>query len=180
MISLPIENAAARLQIENREKVHFVVEPKAGPFVSRINVVMTDQSIITMGSFFTRYCGLVARAYVRTMRIAPFSIGKSYDEDHLRLKLKSHPELLLYWWKIFTSFALTGTHILAPFKPSTKDEVLLMEQVATSMEMFALAHEYSHHALDHGRYITEVEDAHREEFEADALALKICEFAEEE
>ena len=63
-LTLPIEKAAATLNIENRDKVHFVVEPKAGPLVSRINVVMTDQSIIAMGSFFTRYCGLVSR--VRT------------------------------------------------------------------------------------------------------------------
>lgn len=175
-----IQNAANKMNLPNRETVHFAIEPKAGPLVSKINVVMTDQSIITMGSFFTRYCGLVARAYVRTQLAAPFYIGVHYDERKLRAELRKRPQLLLYWWRIFVSFALTGTHVLAPFKPSSKDEVLLMEQVALSMEIFGLAHEYAHHALDHGRAILDRDDAHREEYEADKLALDICSLVEAE
>jgi len=74
-LSQPIKSAAAQLNVSNRDKVHFAVEPKSGPLLSKINVVMTDQSIITMGSFFTRYCGLVSRAYIRTMLLAPLSVG---------------------------------------------------------------------------------------------------------
>lgn len=178
LLSQPIERAAAQLAIENRDKVHFAVEPKAGPLLSKINVVMTDQSIITMGSFFTRYCGLVSRAYIRTMLLTPMSVGSDFNEELLRKELRKNPDLLFYWWRIFVSFALTGTHVLAPFKPSTKDELLLMEQVANSMEIFGLAHEYAHHALNHGRTVGTNDDAHREEFEADAFALKICKIVE--
>ena len=177
-LSQAIETAAAQLNIENREKVHFAVEPKAGPLLSKINVVMTDQSIVTMGSFFTRYCGLVSRAYVRTLLIVPTSPGNDFNEKFVRSELRKRPELLLYWWSLFASFALTGTHALVPFRPSTKEEVLLMEQVAFSMEIFGLAHEYAHHALNHGRQLATKEDAHREEFEADAFALHICETVE--
>ncbi|MBW6495332.1 MAG: hypothetical protein K0B16_12410 [Burkholderiaceae bacterium] len=179
-LSKLIRGAAKKMNVPNRESVHFAIEPKAGPFVSKVNVVMTDQSIITMGSFFTRYCGLVARAYVRTQLAAPFCLGVHYDESRLRAELRKRPQLLLYWWRIFVSFALTGTHMLAPFKPSNKDEVLLMEQVALSMEVFGLAHEYAHHTLGHGRAILSRDDAHREEFEADKLALDICELVETE
>ncbi len=177
-LSQQIEKAAAQLNVENRNKVHFAVEPKAGPLLSKINVVMTDQSIITMGSFFTRYCGLVSRAYIRTMLLAPMSVGSDFNEELLRKELRKCPDLLFYWWQIFVSFALTGTHVLAPFKPSTKDEILLMEQVANSMEIFGLAHEYAHHALNHGRTVGTDDDAHREEFEADAFALEICKIVE--
>jgi len=177
-LSHAVESAAAQLNVRNRDKVHFAVEPKAGPFLSKINVVMTDQSIITMGSFFTRYCGLISRAYVRTILLAPMSVGSDFSEKFVRGELRKRPDLILYWWRIFISFALTGTHMLAPFKPSSKDEILLMEQVALSMEIFGLAHEYAHHALNHGRTVGSESDAHREEFEADAFALKICKIVE--
>jgi hypothetical protein len=55
-----------------------------------------------------------------------------------------------------------------------------MEQVALSMEIFGLAHEYAHHALDHGRAILDRDDAHWEEYEADKLALDICSLVEAE
>lgn len=176
----PIETAADKLKIDNRHKVHFAIEPKAGPLLSKINVIMTDQSIITMGSFFTRYCGLVSRAYIRTMRLAPESVGLDFNDKILKFALRKNPDLLIYWWRIFVSFSLTGTHMLTSFKPSNKTEILIMEQVAFSMEVFGLAHEYAHHALDHGRSVSDAENAHKEEFEADAFALKICEAAHSE
>lgn len=177
-LSQPIESAATQLNLANKDKVHFAIEPKAGPLLSKINVVMTEQSIITMGSFFTRYCGLVSRAYIRTMLLAPMSVGSDFNEEFLRSELRKRPDLIFYWWRIFVSFALTGTHVLAPFKPSSKSEILLMEQVAFAMEIFGLSHEYAHHVLNHGREIGSKSDAHREEFEADAFALKICKIVE--
>jgi hypothetical protein len=49
------------------------------------------------------------------------------------------------------SYAVTGTNILVPFRPATKVEVLLFEQIARAMEIFAIAHEYGHHHHAHGR-----------------------------
>ena len=40
------------------------------------------------------------------------------------------------------------------------------------MELFAIAHEYGHHDLDHGRGLEG--DPHKEEFDADQFALKVC------
>jgi hypothetical protein len=153
------------------ETAHFAVEPKAGPLVSTINVMMTDQTLIAMGTHFARHCGLVARAYVRTCNLLPMETGIHFNETELRRKLRLKPDLLVYWWKIFTSYALTGTHLLTEFRPSTREEVLLMEQMATAMEIFALAHELGHHVQSHGRQIGG--DAKAEEFAAD-LFLPDC------
>lgn len=177
-LSQCVEKAGETIGAKNRDKVHFVVEPKAGPFISKINVLMTDESIISMGSFFTRYCGLISRAYVRTTLLCPNSAGARYDEDFLRKQLKRNPNLLFYWWRIFVSFALTGTHVLTEYKPSTKEEVILMEQMAFAMEIFGLSHEFAHHALDHGRALKSSQSQKDEEFEADAYALKLCEVVE--
>ncbi len=51
-----------------------------------------------------------------------------------------------------------------------------MEQVARAMEMFAIAHEYGHHHLGHGRNVEA--DPKLQEFEADQFALKICDEAD--
>ncbi|QWW72328.1 hypothetical protein [Rhizobium sp. WYJ-E13] len=85
------------------QSAHFVVEPKSGPLISKINVVMTDQSIIAMGTHFTRFCGLVARAYVRTCNLLPFETGIGFNENGLRQQLRRRPDLVRYWWRIFTS-----------------------------------------------------------------------------
>lgn len=155
------------------ETAHFAVEPKAGPLVSTINVMMTDQTIIAMGTHFTRYCGLVARAYVRTCNLVHWETGINFDEMELRHQLRGRPDLLLYWWKIFTSYALTGTHALTEFWPSTREEARLVEQMATAMEVFALAHELGHHMQSHGRQIGG--DAKAEEFAADLFAASLSE-----
>ena len=177
-LSRAIITAVARVDAFDEERIHFAVEPRPGPFVSTINVVMTDQSIMTMGSFFTRYCGLVARAYVRTTNLYPTGTGLDFDEKGLRLQLRKNPDLLSYWWRIFVSFALTGTHALAPFKPCSRQELLLMEQMAFAMEVFALAHEYAHHHHGHGRSFVSAAEAKQEEHEADLYAVKVCEAVE--
>lgn len=177
-LSSSIIIAATELNLCDVEQVHFVVEPKAGPFVSTLNVMMTDQSIIAMGSFFTRYCGLVSRAYVRTVNLFPAGTGLDFDEQTLRCRLRQNPDLLFYWWRIFVSFALTGTHILAPFRPSTREEILLVEQMAYAMEIFALSHEYGHHCLKHAKAVADAATAKEQEFEADRFAHDICEHIE--
>lgn len=179
-LSQCVEMAGEQIGARNRDRVHFVVEPKAGPFISKVNVPMTDESIISMGSFFTRYCGLISRAYIRTTLFCPNCAGSKYDEDFLRRQLRRNPDLLFYWWRIFVSFALTGTHVLTEFKPSTKEEVILVEQMAFAMEIFGLSHEYAHHALDHGRNVEDLDGAKREEFEADAFAMRLCESVEDD
>jgi hypothetical protein len=178
-LSSAISGAVKKIQKNEADAPHFAVEPKAGPFVSTVNVMMTDESIVTMGAHFTRYCGLIARAYIRTVNLNPFATGVDFDESEIRAQLKRRPDLLYYWWRVFSSYAFFGTHVLTPFRPSTKDEIILVSQMAFAMEIFALAHEYAHHALKHGRTAGNPEQARQEEFEADQYALKVCEAVEE-
>jgi hypothetical protein len=50
--------------------------------------------------------------------------------------------------------------------------------MAFAMELFALAHEYGHHRLLHGRAVVDETQTKEEEFEADMFALKACERVE--
>lgn len=167
-----VEAVMERLGYESQSRVARGVEPRVGPYAAKTNVIMTEESIVTVGAFLFRYCGLVARAFARTLRLNPWLWEPdSYDGKAAERLLASNPGLMLYWMRIYTSFALSGTHILVPYLPSTIEEVMLMEQVARAMEIFAIAHEYGHHHLDHGRQIDA--DPRSEELAADAFALRI-------
>jgi len=167
-----IEAAMDRLKLTSHARLARGIEPRLGPYAAKTNVVMTDESFVTVGAHLFRFCGLIARAYTRTNRLDPYRWGaERYDKKAASKLLLSSPELLKYWLMIFISYAAMGTNSAVPFQPSKKHELLLFEQVARSMEVFAIAHEYGHHHFDHGRQIGG--DPHQEEIDADKFALRI-------
>jgi hypothetical protein len=167
-----VEFAMDHLQLNSHAKVARGVEPRAWASASKINVIMTEESIVTVSAFLFRFCGLIARAFIRTLRLDPYGWdGDSFDVTKARLVFRKSPEVLRYWLQIYLSFATTGTHINVRYWPSTPDEVIPFEDVARAMEIFVVAHEYGHHHCQHGRAIDTEPQA--EEFEADQFALRI-------
>lgn len=167
-----VENAMRRLKLDTANKVGRGIEPRGGVHAAKTNVIMTDESIVTVGAFTFRFCGLVARAFTRTLYLNPYIWETpTCTVDIARQIITSSRELQLYWVQIFLSFAWSGTNAMVPYKPGKKHEVLLLEQIARGMEVFAIAHEYGHHHLNHGRNIED--DPKMEEFAADQFALKI-------
>ena len=168
-----IEAAMDRLKLNSQFKVARGIEPRVGPYAATTNVIMTDEGIVTVSAHLFRFCGLVARAFTRTLLLNPWVWERDdYEEVDGIALLRGAPDLLRYWMSIYFSFAASGTHIGVPYRPSTKEEIILMEQVARAMEIFSIAHEFSHHHLDHGRSVET--DPRQEELEADQFALKIC------
>lgn len=157
----------------SHEKVEIAIDPVAGVSASLTNVIMTDQGILSVSSFLFRWCGLVARAYTRTLYadISHWTSSASSPKDDRELLLKD-PALVRYWFQIFVSFSGTGTHGLVPFRPSSPTEFHLFEQVAWAMEYFTIAHEFGHHVLSH-RSVEE--DLKTQEFQADTFAVRVCE-----
>lgn len=168
-----IRKAISKAGETSHEKVEIAIDPKAGVSASLTNVIMTDQGILSVSSFLFRWCGLVARGYTRTLcvDIAHWTSPRS-DPVTDRDLLRKHPDLVLYWLRIFVSFSGTGTHVLVPFRPSSPMEFHLFEQVTWSMEYFTVAHEFGHHVLGH-RSVDD--DPMVQEFQADAFAVKVCE-----
>jgi hypothetical protein len=167
-----VEVAMERLKLDSHAKVARGVEPRAWAYASKMNVIMTDESIVTVSAFLFRFCGLIARAFTRTLLLEPDCWeSKIFDDRLIRAHLAGTPELLRYWMSIYLSFAATGTHAIVPYKPAKPHELLLFEQVARAMEIFAIAHEYGHHHHAHGKGLEA--DPHAEEFQADQFALRI-------
>jgi hypothetical protein len=167
-----IEAEMARLGMSSHLNVARGIEPVVGVNAQKVGVIMTDQSIITAKSFTFRFCGVVAKAFVRTLNLNPWLWdSETYSEARAKtLFLKSFP-LVRYWHQILFSFAVTGTNVAIPFKPASLNELILVEQIARAMELFMVGHEYGHHHLGHGRDIEA--DQHMEEYEADQFALRI-------
>ena len=167
-----VEEAMDRLKLGSHAKVARGVEPRAWAYASKINVVMTDESVVTVSAFLFRFCGLIARAFTRTLMLNPYVWeSKRFSEQEIHGYFRAAPEILRYWMQIYVSFALTGTHVFVPYKPARATEVMLFEQVARAMEIFVIAHEYGHHHFAHGKSLDA--DPHLEEFEADQFALRI-------
>lgn len=172
-----VEAAMGRLGMSSHARVARGLEPRLGPYAAKTNVIMTEESIVTVGTQLFRFCGLIARAFIRTVQLdANFWDSDRYSKKAAIGLIRAQPELLAYWIRIYTSYALTGVHILVPFRPASIFEVSF-EHVTRAMELFAVAHEYGHHHYNHGRQI-DPQIAKAEEFEADQFALKICYEAE--
>jgi hypothetical protein len=168
-----VEAAMDRLKLESHARVARGIEPRAWAYASKTNVILTDESIITVSAFLFRFCGLVARAFTRTLLLEPDCWdGKAFDDRQIKMHLSERVDLIQYWMSIYTSFSLTGTHVFTAFKPSRPHELILFEQIARSMEIFVIAHEYGHHHYAHGKSLGD--DPHTEEFQADQFALRIC------
>jgi hypothetical protein len=173
-----IESAMTRLGLDSHLRVARGIEPLVNRLPTMTNVVMTDQGIVTVGSFFFRFCGLIARAFARTLHLNPWLWEhKDYTELEARRTIMRNRDIVSYWLQIYVSFFATGTQALVPFRPARKDELILFEQVARAMEIFAIAHEYGHNHLGHGRQLDG--DPKQEEFQADQFALQICYKVEE-
>ena len=91
-----IEAAMTRRGLNSHARVARGVEPRAGPYASMTNVIMTRQGIVTVSSFMFRFCGLVARPFIRTLRLSP-SFWESEDyfaysghRDHRFLSERDH------------------------------------------------------------------------------------------
>lgn len=168
-----VELAMRKLGMNSHFKVARGVQPIAGPGAGLTNVIMTDESIVTVDAHTFRYCGVIAKAAARTINLwTSIWDSKHYDSESASKILRSAPRLMKYWIEIYISYALTGTNTLVEFLPAQKSELLVYEQIARAMEIFMIAHEYGHHHLAHGR--TMENDAHMEEYAADQFALKIC------
>lgn len=172
-----VECAMDRLNLGSHAKVARGVEPRAWVSASKINVIATDESIVTVSAFLFRFCGLIARAFTRTLLLNPHIWeDKRFTERIVHGYFRTQPELLRYWLQIYMSFALTGTHLNVPFKPAAPHEAILFEQVARAMEIFVIGHEYGHHHHLHGKGLAHT--PHVEEFEADQFALRISRFVQ--
>jgi len=174
-----VETACEKLPGLGGRNVVTGIEPKLGVFASRMGVIMTDASIVTVGSQVFRFCNVVAKAVVQTVMVGPSGWDNLEDKSSVRTMLRARPDVLAYWFQVIASFAMLGTSIKVPLKIPPPTQAVLRGEILDALEIFVVAHEYAHHILKHGRLQSASSDsgkgdvAQREEFEADSIAIAI-------
>lgn len=174
-----VVEACARFPVLGANKVATGIEPKLGVTAARLGVMMTDASVVTIGSQVFRFCNVISKVAAETILTDPAAWQRPGGVDAIRAELRRQPELLAYWFQIVMSFAVYGAGLLVPLRTSSRLASGLRGDILDALEIYAVAHEYAHHTLKHGR-LTAVspesgaDDAARnEEFEADTLAIAI-------
>lgn len=170
--------AIGEMGITNYKPALVGIDPVAGAKAEFVGVPFTSEGTVSVNSFLFRWCGLIARAYTRTLFADPGHWDlPPVSAEHDLSKVLQNEKLSRYWLRIFSSFAVTGTHSLVPFEPATKDEVWIFEQVAWAMEYFAISHEYGHYITGNRSLDA---DPFEEEFKADRFATRVGEHLRKE
>lgn len=104
-----VEAEMARQSFASQAAVARGIEPITGPFASKAGVVMTGQSIITVGAFTFAFCGLIAKAFHRTIMLDPtYWQSDRFTSEGASHLLRDDLPLVRYWTRIFMSFAISG------------------------------------------------------------------------
>jgi hypothetical protein len=174
-----VEAAIAKVSKSGPVRVARGIEPQVGVFAARLGVMMTDASVITVGSQIFRFCNVVGKALTTTIMIDPGAWDTVDDRQALRALLRSRPDAVRYWVDILVSFSFTGSSVSVPFVTLPREWNALKDRMVDAVEIFVVAHEYSHHLMRHGRLLEASADssadprARGEEFEADSIAIMI-------
>ena len=145
-----IEAACSAIGVPTRSGVVFGTAPMLGVQAHQSSVQLTDASVIGVSPSFLPFCDLISKALVASLSIDPSKESISNDPELARRKLQSSPDLVLLWAKTLLHFAMYG---LPPPKLDRKlDEYEGMARIEMlrAIELFAVGHEYGHHALRHG------------------------------
>jgi hypothetical protein len=96
-----VESAMERLKIDSNEFVSRGIEPRLGPYASSTNVIMTNEGIITVGTHLFRFCGLVAKAFIRTLLLDLYFWETKFEISSAKKILAKNQNIARYWFSIF-------------------------------------------------------------------------------
>ena len=158
-----------------RDGVVHGVSPQLGLRASQMQVLGTKASIISVTLPFIPFINLVSKTFALCLPLYddPTASVVCNDPAKVAAYIREHPILMRYWIRMLRSYAVEGW---LPPRPLPQVNGILQSvvriQLLKAMELFAIAHEYGHHALRHGEFTsTDADhDGFQHEYEADTFA----------
>ncbi|MFZ1427402.1 MAG: hypothetical protein WAS21_11575 [Geminicoccaceae bacterium] len=175
-----VENICRSINLPLGAGVAFGTDVQMGVEASHLAVMQTTASIISVSRPFLPFCSLASKLMSLTLpqeNLPDDNMQIVFDPNEIDKRLKSNPQLMAGWTLFIASYAITGF----PPKPHMKFDLsgnigANQLHILRSMELFAIAHEYGHHVLGHGRVASsdQQEGCLAQEFDADLFARSIC------
>lgn len=174
-----VEKACRAANTPIGEGVVFGTLPQLGISASQQSVMGTGASIIAISTAFVPFCSQASK--LMTSMLPHRSVNGdlwrvSCDPHEVSKNLDSSAALKAAWAWFITMYACTGW----PPRPRLKFDLsgivgTTQIQILMAMERFAVAHEYGHHVLGHGRATSTAhqKDGYIQEFEADLFARSV-------
>jgi hypothetical protein len=148
-----IEAACSKVEIPKGGGVVYGTSVGTGVVARQLRVFQTEVSIIEATLPFIIFCDLVSKALVHALpepEINESGAHLTFDSEQITERLRAEKWILAEWVRILVTYAAFGTPPnglgVAPQGPRLN----MRGQLLDAMEVFAIAHEYGHHALDHG------------------------------
>ena len=173
-----IEAACGKVELSTGGGVVFGNSSGNGLVARQLTVLQTDVSIIEASLPFIIFCDLVSKAIVNALPdpdVNKDGAQFEFGSEQIRERIRSEKWILAEWVNILVRYAAFGTPPknlgVAPEGP----RLYLRGQFLDAMEVFAIAHEYGHHALNHSHATSAKDETifFEHEHEADLFARGI-------
>lgn len=175
-----VERACSQLDVPMYHGVVWGVSKLRGLVASQMPVLRTDVSIIEVTFPFITFCDLVSKLTAHTLTGGLHE----YDDGQIAIDLSGptvtrwlngEPWLIEEWQEVLLSYAKDGVPPPRLGQPTrTQKALVIRSDLLIAMEIFAVAHEYGHHALRHGLADTSEEQTpFEDEHEADIFARQV-------
>ncbi|WP_256808760.1 hypothetical protein [Bradyrhizobium sp. Bra64] len=177
-----IEAACKKLNVPIGDGVAFGSLREPGLTAQQFAVLQTTASIIDVSIPFLVFCDLVSKAVSHTLDpriVGDNGIKFSLDASAIREKLRSDSSVRAEWIRIVRQYAVTGKPPIGLGEAPEGPRAELRRSLLDAMEVFAVAHEYGHHSLQHGVGASSSNDiqtktsAWEDEYQADIFARLI-------
>ncbi|MFZ5733649.1 MAG: hypothetical protein ACOY4O_13000 [Pseudomonadota bacterium] len=174
-----VERICRKHNLPVGDGVVFGVTPTFELHASQMPVLETEASILGLSIPFFVFCNAITKAMAKTLTYIP--VGASLQIDNsvasAEQKLRLNPDVVELWVEIFSEFGANRfPPALSPIISRWQDEAIARKQMMDAVELFAIAHEYGHHSLNHGRVTdsSASSTAFSDEHDADVFGRVIC------